>query len=267
MEFLRFGSRIPGAYWGCCAMDIIQDFKQDPEQEASIQMVSGDGGTPCNGRMIFAGPTYKDIFLARIRVGTFDVRDMPNHGFLAILTRDQIRGSIGRKWLAILKETGFEFIRTVSNSVYDGQGLGKPVACGNHPNYLFGLFRNVGSGGVLNPFLPPSEWTDLPQVVPEAWQALTDTQELANEQHSVHKKIWNKIGPAKFLSEEEVVAKGAPVILAGKITKYQQQEKAVRVRLEEEDAPKTQAVKVDPFAPAAPVATPGDVIVASTGGW
>ena len=45
MEFLRFGSSIPGGYWGCCACCIIQNFKFDPKAKASIQLVSGDSGT------------------------------------------------------------------------------------------------------------------------------------------------------------------------------------------------------------------------------
>ena len=36
------------------------------------------------------GPTYRDIFWQRIRFGTFDKRDMPNHAFLAILTENQL---------------------------------------------------------------------------------------------------------------------------------------------------------------------------------
>src|SRR3546814_3229716 len=118
MEFLRFGSSIPGSYWGCCAVDIIQDFKQPPDGKASIQVVDGDGGNPLRGK--FFGPTWKDIFLQRLRIGTFADRNMPNHGFLAILTDWQIKSKPGSDWLKILKEQGFEFIRTVDNSVYSG---------------------------------------------------------------------------------------------------------------------------------------------------
>ena len=82
VEFLRFGSSIPGAYWGCCAMDIIQCFSTDPEAPASIELVSGDGGNPFmkNGKTMFLGKTNKDVFLQRLRIGTFSTENMPNPG-------------------------------------------------------------------------------------------------------------------------------------------------------------------------------------------
>jgi hypothetical protein len=156
-------------------MCIIQNFKIDPDEKSSIQLVDGDGGYPCsnaNGFM-FAGPTWRDIFWQRLRYGTFGTNDMPNHGFLAILTQSQISGGVGKKWLAILKEAGFEFLRTVDNSVYSGPSTitapGKGTTSA-HPNYVFGLFRNVGHGAIADPYTPPKEWLDLPKVVPEAWE-------------------------------------------------------------------------------------------------
>ena len=177
MEFLRFGSSIPGGYWGCCACCIIQNFKVDPDEKASIQLVSGDQGTPImQGKdALFAGPTWRDIFWQRIRFGTFDKRDMPNHAFFAILTEWQISDTIGKKWLAILKEAGFEFFRTVSNSVYAGQAVGGDPT--NHsPNHIFALVRNVGVGAIKDQFTPPKAWTDLPSVVTEP--TFNDTVEL-----------------------------------------------------------------------------------------
>jgi hypothetical protein len=253
MEFLRFGSSIPGSYWGCCACCIIQNFKVDPDDKASIQIVSGDGGGPIGDQ--FAGPTWRDIFWQRLRVGTFSNSDMPNHAFLAILTSQQVSGGVGAKWLAILKEAGFEFIRTVDNSVYTGPNLGKPVKGGSHPNYIFGLFRNIGRGAVADPFTPPKAWTDLSSVKPEAWQALFRDEadvylpdavnakgepiegggivamgqdEFLKRQRVADLAIWNKIGKAKFLTEAQIVAAGAPVILAGLRSENKQEAKATR---------------------------------------
>jgi hypothetical protein len=133
VEFLRFGSSIPGSYWGCCACCIIQNFTVEPDGPASIELVEGDGGTPL-GR--FAGKTYHEVFRQRLRYGTFSAKDMPNHAFIAILSKTQLGSAIGKKWLAILKAEGFEFLRTVNNSVW------------NVENYIFILVRNVGPNAV-----------------------------------------------------------------------------------------------------------------------
>lgn len=204
MEFLRFGSSIPGSYWGCCAVDIIQNFKVDPDEKASIQLVSGDGGAPITKSVgnkqvsLFAGPTWRDIFWQRIRFGTFDKRDMPNHAFLAILTDGQVSGGVGKKWLKILHEAGFEFIRTVDNSVYSGQTL-KTGTSGDsrNKNYLFGLFRNIGNGAVEDPFAPPPQWTAL------------------GENKKTQLEIWTEHQPKPLLTEEELDELGAPVWYAG----------------------------------------------------
>lgn len=244
MEFLRFGSSIPGSYWGCCAMCIIQNFKFDPDQKASIQLVSGDGGGPLTkgNQMLFAGPTYRDIFKQRIRIGTFSNQDMPNHGFLAVLTQEQISGGHGKAWLAILKEEGFEFIRTVDNSVYTGPSLdGK---CSPHPNYLFGLFRNIGAGKIKDSFTPPPQWTDLPSVIPEAWQGLNiSSKAIQAGQQEYHLKRWNEDGPTKLLTEDEIIKAGAPVVLAGLRSKYPQQKKEDRDKIKADEKAKTAATK------------------------
>lgn len=215
MEFLRFGSSIPGSYWGCCACDIIQNFKVDPDDKASIEIVDGDGGVT---QGVFAGPTWKDIFHQRIRFGTFSTRDMPNHAFFAILTEWQINSSVGKKWLEILRETGFEFIRTVNNSVYSGESLGKPTAdVNNNDNHIFALIRNIGANALRDPFTPPKAWTDLSSKADEAWSYLPEgvIPRLVENQHKDHTAIWNEIGPAKLMTKEQVKAAGAPVILAG----------------------------------------------------
>lgn len=213
MEFLRFGSNIPGNYWGCCAIDIIQNFKVDPDTPASIGLVHGDSGTPMmkGDDPLYAGPTYRDIFNTRIRIGTFSTDDMPNHMFLASLTQQQIDGEIGKKWLAILKENGFEFLRTTDNSVYTGSTLEGGTA---HPVHLFGLFRNVGQSKIKDPFTPPKGWTDLPEVIPEAWQLLATDANLAARQTAGWERLWNK-GKTVLLTAADLIKAKAPIIRAG----------------------------------------------------
>jgi len=215
MEFLRFGSSIPGGYWGCCAADIIQDFTCNPDDEASIELVEGDGGTPLGK---FAGKTYRDIFLQRLRYGTFSVRDMPNHAFFVILSQNQIDSSNGKKWLAILKEQGFEFLRKVNNSVW------------NVNNYIFFLCRNVGKNAVDDMFTPPSVWTDLPDTVTEPWKMLAtplitsaDTekfppggQQLTQKISGEQKPLFDALPSGVFYTREELEKEGIPITLAGK---------------------------------------------------
>lgn len=192
MEFNRFGSTIPGSYWGCCACDIIQNFKVDPDEKASIELVSGDGGGSLGK---YAGPTYRDIFWQRIRFGTFDSRDMPNHAFIAILTDSQMSGGVGAKWLAILKEAGFEYIRSVSNSVYQGASLlGNAAPSDGSRNNIFMLVRNIGIGSIKDQFTPPKAWTDLPNKgMPEVWQYLAiDTVDLTNSIRAKQTDNWNE---------------------------------------------------------------------------
>ena len=70
--------------------------------------------------------------------------------------------SVGTKWLKILKENGFEFIRTTDNSVYTGSKVEKTPGNGHsHDVYLFGLFRNIGKSSVKDPFQPPKAWVAL----------------------------------------------------------------------------------------------------------
>jgi len=214
MEFLRFGSSIPGGYWGCCACDIIQNFKVDPDAKASIEIVSGDGGGSTGS---FAGKTYKEIFLQRLRYGTFGKADMPNHAFIAILTQWQITSEIGKKWLVILKEQGFEFIRTVNNSVYSGQSLGKPTnAANNNDNHIFMLVRNIGAQGLKDQFTPPKEWSALPSVKPEAWQFYTvPGGEITKGQYEADTTIWKALPAAVFYTSAQLEADGVPVIMSG----------------------------------------------------
>lgn len=261
MEFLRFGSSIPGSYWGCCAVCIIQKFSHDPDEKASIQLVDGDLAHPIRNKKdenLFAGPTYLDIFKQRLRIGTFGKSDMPNHAFLAVLTKDQLDTSTGEKWLKILKDNGFEFIRTIDNSVYSGEDLiknpGSGTKGGSHPNYLFGLFRNIGTGASIDPYTPPKAWTDLEQVVPEMWQGVppSEREALNKAVQEVQLKHWEALGAPEFLTEEEVRAAGAPVILAGVRSKKPQQSKEERKLVEAMEKDKTAESKpaTAPFAPA-----------------
>ena len=253
MEFLRFGSSIPGAYWGCCAADIIQNFKVDPDQPASIELVGGDGGNPVQfpsndpkGRKgaKFAGLTHGEIFRQRLRYGTFNGNDMANHAFFAILTEWQVtnKRSVGYKWLKILKEEGFEFVRAIDNSVYTGSSLtGKSSP---KPNYLFALFRNISSGRIKDPFTPPAAWTEMDRVVPEAWEHVTEPEKLASDQAEVHTKLWETLPKDVFYSREELEEKGIPITLAGRRSKEPQQLASQRST----DAPKKAASKPAPFA-------------------
>lgn len=229
MEFLRFGSSIPGSYWGCCACCIIQNFNFDPDSKYSIEVVCGDGGEPING--LFLGKTYKEVFESRLRIGTFSSENMPNHAFLAIMTKYQLRSENGNKWLRILKENGFEFIRSFDNSVYTGPSLKGEVNeddwCEEtHANYLFGMFRNIGSGAVENPFMPPREWLDLGYGVVETSGFLDfeAIQQLQESRDRVHRESWDRIGEAKFYTREELEKEGVPVWLAGRRSKNPQEE-------------------------------------------
>lgn len=254
MEFLRFGSSIPGAYWGCCACCIIQNFKVDPDEKASIQLVDGDGGYPLTNAdgFMFAGPTWKDIFLQRLRYGTFGSNDMPNHAFFAILTQSQVSGGVGKKWLAILKEQGFEFIRAVDNSVYSGASVIKEPGSGctsSHPNYIFGLFRNVGQGAMADPLTPPKEWTDLPNKVPEMWDQLkNDSKDLNLAIQAAQLTLYNALPSKQFLSEKQLEEQGVPVTYAGVRTRYPQQLKSVRDALTAADPSSSGASPPDPFS-------------------
>lgn len=264
MEFLRFGSSIPGSYWGCCAVCIAQNFNFDPDEKASIELVDGDGGNPMvkNGETMFLGKTYREIFESRLRIATFNSTDKPNHVFLAVLTAEQLSYGRGIKWLKILKEAGFEFIRTTDNSVYSGSQVistpGQPTSS-PHENYLFGLFRNIGNGYVKDPYTPPKQWTDLPSVVPEAWRAIeyyvNDGVEPAELNLLVQAKqleLWNASEPAKMYTEAELVADGVPVWMAGRRSTKPQQLKSER----KADTTTTAVSASSPFGKSAPPPEP-----------
>lgn len=220
MEFIRLGSSIPGTYWGCCCMDVIQNFKMDPDAPYGIQLVSGDSGAPVGGEKSFIGETYKEVFLQRLRIGTFNDTEMSNHGFLAALTDSQINGGHGLAWLKILRENGFEFIRTIDNSVYTGNTISEDGKSSgySHKNYLFGLFRNINVALVEDPFTPPKAWSDLPKVVPELNDYLNDDlrKDYQRGQFLFHKEWWKDgIGALKKVTRKSLESKGIKVHLAG----------------------------------------------------
>jgi hypothetical protein len=229
MEFLRFGSRIAGAYHGCCAIDIIQNLSVDPDAKASIQLVCGDTGTALGKGDKYFGPTYKDIFVNRLRTGTFGSCDMPNHIFLVAMTGDQITTTNGKKWLAILKENGFEFVRATDNSVYSGSNLNRNGRY-RPPVYLFGLFRNIGQSALPDPFTPPKAWTSLPEP--------TKTPE----------EIFRE-GKTVVMDPQSIIKAGAPVIKAG--TQGQRPTDITADIKKAAAAPKTEAAK--PWPATAPV--------------
>lgn len=159
LEVVRFGARRAANNIGCCAIDLVQGFNCDPASPAKVKLLHGDSGTVLmkDRKVAHAGPTNLDVLDTYLRIGTFGLQDSPDRVFLCALSVNQVNGAQGKKWLAILKERGFEFIRTTNNTVYNG-GTGTP-----HPVYLFGLFRNISGAKVADPFAPPKSWTELPE--------------------------------------------------------------------------------------------------------
>jgi hypothetical protein len=212
MEFLRFGSAIPGSYWGTCAIDIVQDFNQDPDAPMSSQVVHGDSGgalTDKDGNALYIGGTYRQIFEDRLRIGTFYKTELPVHTFLASMTSSQIGTTSGKKWLKILKDNGFEFIRAVGNSVYAGAN--------HNVVYVFGLFRNTGVGAVSRPYKPPKAWEDLPDGIPGVYDLVPDgkLKDLARRQLDVYDSLWAKGGAVVYSTEADLRQKGIPVMASG----------------------------------------------------
>jgi len=166
IECVRFAGRHPTEGIGCCAIDNFQGFINDPDAPAYVQLKHGDSGVGLikNREAVYYGPTNKDIFLSYLYTGTFSLDPMPNHAFLLSITKNQLYSSIGLKWLAILKENGFEFIRTIDNSVYSGSRVSRDKKSeATDLVYIFGLFRNIGSRRVTDPFDPPAKWKALPE--------------------------------------------------------------------------------------------------------
>ena len=194
----------------------------------------GDGGQPIGG--YFLGKTYREIFEARLRIGTFSDTDLPNHAFLCVMTASQISYGNGAAWLKVLKENGFEFIRAVDNSVYSGEGLAgtefyeEDDYYDSSPNYLFGLFRNIGVGKIANPFQPPRAWLELEGGVGEVYGYLSDKDmaKLQDSRDELHLKRWNEIGSVRFYSKDELKDAGVPITLAGRRSQFPQELEHIR---------------------------------------
>lgn len=249
IEFLRFGSSIPGAYWGCCDCCIIQNFKTDPDSPCSIQLVTGDSGGPImhpEGGFKFAGKTEKEIFLQRLRYGTFSDRDMPNHVFFAVLTESQINIGYGAKWLKILKEEGFEYLFSADNSVYSGENTitdpGKN--CSNsHLNHYFALIRNIGRGAASEDrqFTPPKAWDKLPD-------PYGGDMSFLNRQ-KVQLELFNKLPKDVFYTEKELIEAKVPITYAGVRSEFPQEDKTVRdTKMASKRAKAESVPKAAPFA-------------------
>ena len=163
IEFTRFFGRKGGEGIGCCAIDLIQGFYTDPDDKCKTFLTEGDSGNPIvyKGRSCYLGNTNKEVFENYLRIGTFHKDDLPNRIFLAALSETQVSCDAGKKWLAILKENHFEFIRATDNSVYTGSDPSEKTL--KQPVYLFGLFRNISKSALDDPFQPPSSWLELPE--------------------------------------------------------------------------------------------------------
>ncbi len=165
IECLRLGARRGGEGIGCCAMDIIQGFDNSPEGLRPQQpFYNGDCWTPemypgTDDQLCVGGGdvTNEQAFLAYLAHGSFSPEPYADHGFIAVLTGDQCKSSNGKKWLAILKREGFEWVGATSNSVYGEY----------HPNHVFMLLRSthteMGENEIELLKKPPKAWEELPE--------------------------------------------------------------------------------------------------------
>lgn len=264
MEFLRFGSSIPGAYWGCCAMDIIQNMKVDPDTKQSIGLINGDSGHLIteHGEPLYIGLTYGDIFRSRMIIDSMSTSHHPDHAFLCTMTSSQINTGVGAKWLKILAEEGFEFVATVDNSVYSGDIVIDSVdyeGVSSHENYLFACFRNIGTGSVDDPRLAPSAWrklktVDAPVLTPER------RKEINTAQREWHMKRWHEnLAKHKTYTLQQLYAHGLTdeyirvpgTQMRNALPKQPVYQETRYERNKKIPYPKANAVKADPFAPVA----------------
>lgn len=164
IECLRLGARRGGEGIGCCAVDIIQGFDNQPEDPCPQKpFFDADSWFPYSyqnqqEQLCVGGDkiTNEDAFLAYLTHGSFTPYPEADHGFLAVLTGDQCNSANGKKWLAILKREGFQWLGCTSNSVYSEY----------HPNHVFGLFRsthdNMEDEEIESLKSPPKAWEQLP---------------------------------------------------------------------------------------------------------
>jgi len=170
IECVRFGQvKTRHTTWGCCAVDLLQNFSVDPNEEVLVPLFQGDSGTPSmnNGQHRALGPTNKEAFEQFLRIGSHNAADKPNRLFLVVITDSQLTQSNGKAWLAILKENGFQFQCSVDNSVYTGSARMKEGVKPKPPHlvHLFYLLRHAGAHRPDDPFAPPAEWLELEEPI------------------------------------------------------------------------------------------------------
>ena len=169
LECVRFGARHGRESIGCCGVELMQAFVHAPGAKGSIQLKHGDSW--CNlshpndlNLPAMFGPTNLDIFKGYNRVGTFSTNEVPNRVFLVTLTNSQVKSEVGKEWLKILHDYGFEFVRATANGVYSGSEVNDDFnnfKTTGHLIYIFGLFRNIGASRCENPFKAPEFWDTL----------------------------------------------------------------------------------------------------------
>lgn len=210
IECLRLGARRGGEGIGCCAMDVIQGFNNSPDAICPQQPhFDGDGWSPSfhpdgKGQLCIGGEgiTNEQAFLSHITHGSFTPEPEPDHGFVCVLTDSQCSSSTGKKWLAILKREGFEWVGCTSNSVYAGY----------HPNHVFMLLRNT------HEHMEDSELEQLKHP-PKAWEELPEAAETPEERFST---LRAHIGEAHTSAAKapEVAEEAAPVPYAVNACKF-----------------------------------------------
>ena len=190
VECLRFGARRGGEGIGCCAVDVMQGFNNDPDAKCPQQpFFDGDSWFPVEhddgGQLCVGGDdiTNEQVFLSYLTHGSFTPEPAADHGFIIILSGDQIHSSVGQKWMKILKREGFEWVGCVSNSVY--------AEC--HPNHIFMLLRNTHN------YMEDEEIESL-QHPPEFWSALPEASQTPEERY---RDLVYKWGTAHTRLEEE----------------------------------------------------------------
>jgi len=147
----------------CCGASILNNFGTgsstvDPNGVSGYKTDGVNYVRDEKGNLITV--TYADKFkadLARLRL------QFPNRMYCCILNQAQYDAH-NKGWPKLLKEVGFEFVRSWSNSNHDGShsyGGEGPQATRRHPNYLFVLCTD--DKGTCKDFTqPPKGWDELP---------------------------------------------------------------------------------------------------------
>lgn len=170
IECLRFGARRGGQGIGCCAVDVLQGFNNDPDAEGTpIPFFDGDSWTPVmnydgdESEQLHVVGTNEQIFLSYLIHGSFTPEPVNDHAWIAILTEEQCGSYTGQKWLRILHREGFKYVTTVNNGVYSEY----------HPNHIFILTRNTDENISPEELGPPSLWQELEEN-PKSRQEIQD---------------------------------------------------------------------------------------------